>query len=96
VKLFSYDTAPQDMSLTLLAFHDGAPAETLAVASSAGVSGFGTTASPEITHTADMSATAYVFRWQPTLAGTQQKLCGVRVDYISPPIFGTFLPTVQH
>ena len=50
VQLFSCDTAPQDMSLSLLAFYDGAP----------------------------------------------QKLCGVRVDYISPPIFVTFLPTVQH
>ncbi|RME09101.1 MAG: hypothetical protein D6802_12930 [Ardenticatenia bacterium] len=55
-------------------------------------SGFTTT---YFTDTVDYESYSYVLNWRPVESGSTMQLCGMRVFYTPPPLFGAFLPAVQ-
>jgi hypothetical protein len=62
--------------------------------SSSGSGGYGTALSKEITHTVDTSAFAYTLIGWPTISDNTVELCGMRVAYYAPTMFGVGLPLI--
>lgn len=63
--------------------------------SSSGSSGNGYNNTGPIDHTVDYSSYNYVLNWRPSEAGSDMQLCGFRVYYEPPPLFGLFAPTIR-
>jgi hypothetical protein len=92
-----YDDTSAGSNLTfwLTRYQPGVTSEDLTSVSSAGRGGYGTTLSPEITHTVDLNSWAYTIIVAPNANAATNSICGIRVAYYAPSIFGTFLPVVQ-
>lgn len=93
---FYYDDTSAGTNLTawITRYQPGVTSEDLTSVSSAGSSGYGTTLSPEITHTVDLTNWAYTLIIAPNGNSTANTFCGVRVAYYAPTIFPAFLPTI--
>lgn len=96
VRIYFLDTAAQDMTVWLTEYNDGTSnTDVTSVSSSGNAAGARTVLSPLITHTVDLANFAYVLSWGTGVLGSANQICGVRVAYYAPPIFGTFLPIIQ-
>lgn len=90
LSLYTYDTSTTDSVLTLFRYEgNGVSAEPLKVRS-AGAGGYGTVA-VAAEYTVD-TYYPHSLVWHPNALGTTLRLCGVRVDYVTPVVF---LPLVM-
>jgi len=80
VRIYFQDTVAQDMTVWL---------------TSSGSGGYGTALSTLITQTVDMASYAYVLTWGTGTTTSGNQICGVRVAYYAPSIFGAFLPLIR-
>lgn len=94
---FYYDDTSVATNLTawLTRYQPGVTSEDLTSVSSGGSGGYGSTLSPEITHTVDLNSWAYTIIVAPNANAATNSICGIRVAYYAPSIFGTFLPVLQ-
>jgi hypothetical protein len=58
-------------------------------------SGYSLVTSAEITHTVNNTNYAYMVYGWPDIASSQLQVCGIRVAYIAPSMFGIALPLIQ-
>jgi hypothetical protein len=93
---FYYDDTNAGSNLTawITRYQPGVTSEDLTTVNSTAASGYGTSLSPEITHTVDLTSWAYTLIVAPNGNGTANQFCGVRVAYYAPTIFPAFLPTI--
>jgi hypothetical protein len=94
---FYYDDTSSGSNLTawITRYQPGVSSEDLTSVTSITNTGYGTTLSPEITHTVDLTNWAYTIIVAPNANAATNSICGIRVAYYAPPIFGTFLPVVR-
>jgi hypothetical protein len=95
VRIYFQDTVAQDMTVWLARYAPGQASLDLVSVQSSGSGGYGTALSALITQTVDMATYAYVLTWGTGTATIGNQICGVRVAYYAPPIFGTFLPVTR-
>ena len=96
LRLYYNDTsAATDLTAWLTRYQPGVTSEDLTVVNSAGSGGYGTTLSSEITHTVDIDSWAYTIIVAPNANASSNSICGIRVAYYAPSIFGAFLPMIQ-
>ncbi len=95
VRIYYNDTVAQDMTVWLTRYDPGKSNVDLTSVQSSGSGGYGTALSALITETVDLATYAYVLTWGTGVATSGNQLCGIRVAYYAPPIFGTFVPVIQ-
>ena len=95
VRIYYLDTAATDMTVWLTRYEPGQANLDLVSVQSTGSSGYGTVLSALITQTVDMATYAYVLTWGTGVNSSAHQICGVRVAYYAPPVFGTFMPLIQ-
>ena len=96
LRLYYNDTsAGTDLTAWLTRYQPGVTSEDLTVVASAGSAGYGTMLSSEITHTVDIDSWAYTIIVAPNANASSNSICGIRVAYYAPSIFGAFLPMIQ-
>ncbi|MCU0500190.1 MAG: hypothetical protein MUC51_00225 [Anaerolineae bacterium] len=96
LRIYYNDTsAGTDLTAWLTRYQPGVTSEDLTVVNSAGSGGYGTTLSPELTHTVDTDTWAYTIIVAPNANAISNSICGIRVAYYAPSIFGAFLPMIQ-
>jgi hypothetical protein len=96
VRIYYLDTAATDMTVWLTRYEPGQTNVDLLNVHSSGSGGYGTVLSPLITHTVDMATYAYVLTWGTSVATSANQICGVRVAYYSPSLFGARLPIIKN
>lgn len=84
-----------NLTAFLTRYQPGVTSEDLITVDSTGASGYGTTLSDEITHTVDLTAWAYTVIIAPNANNVTNSICGIRVAYYAPSIFGVALPLIQ-
>lgn len=95
IRVYFIDNDPADMIVFLTAYGDGTGFSNLtSVATSGASSSVRYADSVEITHTVDYSSNGYTMVAQLGALSSTMQLCGVRVAYIPPSIFGAALPLV--
>ncbi|MBI5568086.1 MAG: hypothetical protein HY870_24525 [Chloroflexi bacterium] len=94
---FYYDDTSSGNNLTawITRYQPGISFEDLTSVTSITNTGYGTTLSPEITHTVDLTNWAYTVIVAANGNTISNTICGIRVAYYAPPIFGAFLPVIQ-
>ena len=96
LRIYYDDTAAgTDLTAWLTRYQPGVSSEDLTSVTSSGSAGYGTTLSPEITHTVDLTNWAYTILVAPNANAATNSICGIRVTYYAPSIFGAFLPVIQ-
>lgn len=96
LRIYYNDTSTtSDVTAWITRYEPGITSVDLTSVSSSGSSGYGTTLSPEITDTVDLTNYAYTIIVAPNGNSISNTICGIRVAYYAPPIFGTFLPVIQ-
>ena len=96
LRIYYDDTsAAVDMTAWITRYQPGVTSEDLTSVTSSGSSGYGTTLSPEITHTVDLTNWAYTIVVAPNVNTSASSVCGIRVAYYAPTIFGVLLPVIQ-
>jgi hypothetical protein len=95
VRIYYLDTAATDMTVWLTRYEPGLANVDLVNVKSTGSGGYGTFLSALITQTVDMATYAYVLTWGTSVNSSANQICGVRVAYYAPTVFGTFLPMIQ-
>lgn len=95
VRIYYLDTAATDMTVWLTRYEPGQANLDLLSVKSTGSGGYGTVLSALISETVDMATYAYVLTWGTSTATSANQICGVRVAYYAPSIFGTFLPVIR-
>ncbi len=95
VRIYYLDTLATDMTVWLTRYEPGQANLDLVSVQSSGSGGYGTVLSALITQTVDMATYAYVLTWGTSSATSGNQICGVRVAYYAPSIFGTFLPVIR-
>jgi hypothetical protein len=84
-----------DLTAWITRYQPGVTSEDLTSLSSSGSSGYGTTLSPEITHTVDTANWAYTIIVAPNANAATNSLCGIRVAYYTPFFGATALPVIM-
>lgn len=94
LRLYTYDTATSNISSAYITRYNrqGGFTDLASVTSPSGT-GYRTFLSAEITENVDTSLYSYVVNWSPTNNNTA--LCGVRVAYYEPVLYGSFLPFIR-
>jgi len=96
LRLYYDDTSvPIDITAWITRYQPGVTSEDVTSVDSSGSTGYGTTLSPEITHTVDLTNWAYTLIIAPNGLGTASSFCGVRVAYYAPSIWLTALPVIS-
>ena len=95
VRIYFQDTVAQDMTVWLTRYEPGQANLDLVSVHSSGSGGYGTALSTLITQTVDMASYAYVLTWGTGTTTSGNQICGVRVAYYAPSIFGAFLPLIR-
>jgi hypothetical protein len=95
VRIYYRDTAATDMTVWLTRYEPGQANLDLLSVQSSGSGGYGTVLSSLITQTVDMATYAYVLTWGTSVATSANQICGIRVAYYSPYLFGEFLPLIS-
>ena len=96
LRLHYNDTSvPIDISAWITRYQPGVTSEDVTTVDSSGSSGYGTTLSPEVTHTVDLTNWAYTINIAPNSFGPATSFCGVRVAYYAPSIWLTALPVIS-
>ena len=93
LRYYYKDTSASDSTVRLREMDDGQSLVDIATVSSAGNSGYGN-GTVHFTHTVDYVNYSYVIQWYANVAGSTMELCGVRIGYTPPSIFGVALPAV--
>ncbi len=97
LRLFYNDTnAGSDITAWITRYQPGVTSEDLTSVTSSGSSGYGTTLSPEITHTVDLTNWAYTLIIAPNANSSANSFCGVRVAYYAPNAYAVAVPVVMH
>jgi hypothetical protein len=109
-RIYVYDTAASStITVSLRTYQEGSgvisgTSQILTSVASTNHDGYSTVIGDEITHTVDMSSTAYAIEWRAIAFGSfgpgpndRHFLCGATVDYYPPPssLGSVFLPTIQ-
>ncbi len=94
VRIYYLDTAATDLTVWLTRYEPGQANLDLTSVQSTGIGGYGTVLSPLITQTVDMATYAYELTWGTSVATSANQICGVRVAYYAPPVFGAFMPLI--
>lgn len=95
LRIYYNDTsAGTNLTAWITRYQPGVTSEDLTTVTSTGSSGYGSTLSPEITHTVDIDNWAYTIVVAPNANANTNAICGIRVAYYAPSIFGAFLPIV--
>jgi hypothetical protein len=95
LRFYYNDTSASDGTLRLREMDDGNNFNEIAVVSSTGSSGLGYNTVTGLTHVVDYVNYSYVLQYYANVIGSTMQLCGVRIGYIPPGIFGVALPIVQ-
>ncbi len=96
LRLYYNDTSSlTDLTAWITRYQPGITSEDLTSVNSTNSTGFGSTLSPEITHTVDMASWAYTIIIAPNGNTVSNTICGIRVAYYAPSIFGAFLPVIH-
>lgn len=96
LRIYYDDTsAGSDLTAWITRYQPGVTSEDLTSVNSSGSAGFGTALSPEITHTVDLVSWAYTIVIAPNGNSAANSICGIRVAYYGPSIFGLALPLIQ-
>lgn len=96
LRVYYDDTsAGTDLTFWLTRYQPGVSSEDLTSMTSSGSAGYGTALSPEITHTVDLTNWAYTIIVAPNANAASNAICGIRVAYYAPSIFGVALPIIQ-
>lgn len=93
LRFYYKDTSASDSTIRLREMDDGQNVVDIATVSSAGNSGYGNE-TVNFTHTVDYVNYSYVIQWYANVAGSTMELCGVRIGYTPPSIFGVALPAI--
>ena len=97
LRLYYDDTnAGTDLTAWLTRYQPGVSSEDLTSVTSSGSSGYGTTLSPEITHTVDLTNWAYTVIIAPNANAASNSFCGVRVAYYAPVGSVGLMPSVLY
>ena len=97
LRLYYDDTnAGTDLTAWLTRYQPGVTSEDLTSVTSSGSSGYGTTLSPEITHTVDLTSWAYTVIIAPNANASSNSFCGVRVAYYAPVGTVGLMPSVLY
>ena len=95
LRLYYNDTsAVANLTAWITRYQPGITSEDLTSVDSVGNTGYGSTLSQEITHTVDMANWAYTLIVAPNSNTVSNTICGIRVAYYAPIVFGAFLPTI--
>ncbi len=95
LRLFTLDNdTTYNVSGYITRYNVGTSTDDLVSVSSSGSGGLGSWLSPEITHTVDNFGYAYVLIGWPGTSSSTVQLCGLRVAYYAPSIFGAFMPLI--
>ncbi|HZY42764.1 MAG TPA: hypothetical protein VFF59_12285, partial [Anaerolineae bacterium] len=96
LRIYYNDTsAATDLTAWITRYQPGFTSEDLTSVASITNTGYGTNLSPEITQTVDLTNWAYTIIVAPNANANTNSICGIRVAYYAPSIFGTFLPVIQ-
>jgi hypothetical protein len=95
LRIYYNDTTTENLTAWITRYQPGVSNADLTVVTSTGNTGYGTALSAEITHTVDLVGWTYTLIWGPAEVVPGLSLCGVRVTYYAPSIFGSFMPLVQ-
>ncbi len=96
LRIYYNDTSvSSDLTAWLTRYQPGQTSEDLTSVDSVGSTGYGWNISPEVTHTVDLTNWAYTIIVAPNSNAISNTICGIRVAYYAPPIFGAFLPVIH-
>lgn len=95
LRIYYYDAIAADSQALLSVYDAMGGTEDWLMASSTGTAGFGNVGSGFDEHTVDTTNTPMMLQWRPNATGGTQMLCGMRLRYWTPPVFGTFMPLIQ-
>lgn len=96
LRIYFDDTnAASNANAWLTRYQPGLNSLDLTTVSSAGSSGYGTTLSPEITHTVDSATYDYQVIFAPNVSDSTVNICGMRVAYYAPLFPSMALPAVM-
>ena len=93
IRFYYKDSSDSNSTLRLREMDDGQSLVDIASVNSTGSSDYGN-ATVELTHTVDYVNYSYVLQWYANVAGSTMELCGVRIRYTPPSIFGVALPAI--
>lgn len=98
VRFFWYDTSASD-SYLYLTDYDGLTGDfslnDIGYVTSSGTGGFDDAAFYPADYVVDTYGYPLLLNWRPNVTGSTMQLCGVRIRYWTPPVFGTFMPLIQ-
>ncbi len=95
LRLYFNDTSAVDGTMYLAQYDDGAAHTYLATVTTTGTSGLGTNTITGLEIVPDYVNYNYVMYWAPGTTGSTLQLCGYRIGYIVPSIFGSALPFIS-
>lgn len=93
LRIYFIDTSTADGMMRLVRYTDGLTFTYIVTATTSGNTGWGTT-TVNFSHTLDYANYSYVLQWYPTTADLTMELCGARIGYVPPGVFGLALPVV--
>lgn len=95
IRLYFKDSdATYNATLLLGRYDDGISAATLAQVDTAGSAGTPSSSTISVNLPIDYVNYSYVFQWYQPIAGSTMQLCGFRIGYTKPGIFGVAMPVV--
>lgn len=96
LRFYYYDaSAATDSRLRLMQQDDGNSWTELAVVNSNGSAGLGIRSVSGLSLPLDYVNYSYVVQYNANLVGSTMRLCGARITYTTPGLFGVALPAVQ-
>lgn len=96
LRIYFNDTSVgSDLTAWITRYQPGVTSEDLTSVTSTGSAGFGTALSPEIAHPVDTANWTYTVIVAPNGNSSENSICGIRVEYYAPSIFGVALPLIQ-
>jgi hypothetical protein len=95
LRFYYNDTSASDSSLRIRQMDDGAGFSDIAIVSSSGSAGLGNSTVTGLNHVVDYVNYSYVLQFSANVAGSSMQLCGARIGYIPPGIFGVALPVIR-
>jgi hypothetical protein len=95
LRFYYNDTAATDGTLRIRRMDDGNPYSEVTTVSSTGSGGIGYSSVTGLNYEVDYSNYSYVLQYFATVTGSTMQLCGARVGYTPPGIFGVALPSVK-
>ena len=95
LRFYYYDTSTSDSTLRLRQMNDGDEWVDVASVNSSGTPGLSYSTVSGLDYSVDYVNYSYVLQYQGNVIGNTMRLCGVRIGYTPPGVFGLALPFVS-